>query len=216
VTTIDNTGARYLILGASRGLGRAVFEILHREEPVSQFLLSSRRMETVSGLSRTEIFSSDFSKFPPAVEAFERFLAFSPTHLIYCAGGGPFGYFGDKKIADHQWAINVNFLFPMYLLHAFSAQTTLRRALLVGSAVAEALPDPKAASYCAAKHALRGLVTTLQAEGQLPFSVSLFSPGYLDTELLPKNSMPRTQNLVENVSSAAERLIKNLKSENYN
>ena len=35
--------------------------------------------------------------------------------------------------------------------------------VIVGSKVAENAPDPLAASYCA-KHALRGLITTLEAE----------------------------------------------------
>ncbi|NCN41071.1 hypothetical protein GW916_07445, partial [bacterium] len=46
------------------------------------------------------------------------------------------------------------------------------------------------ASYSAAKHALKGLYLSLRVE-KPTWDLRLFSPGYLDTELLPKGASVR-------------------------
>ena len=76
---------------------------------------------------------------------------------------------------------------------------------LVGSAVAQDKPDPGASSYSSAKHGLKGLCESLQKESP-KCAIHLFSPGYMDTDLLPANAWPRQQGLVEDVNSVAKRL----------
>lgn len=203
---------RYAILGASRGLGRALFDHLFRADPNAKFLLSSRKINEmmIKDFQRTEILNSDFSVVPVEVRFFETLQRFQPTHIIYTAGGGPYGFFQEKKWSDHLWATNVNYLFPAELLHRLAqsaeASRSLRSVTLVGSGIAESNPDPRAASYAASKHALKGLVNTIQAENVLGFQVKLFSPGYMLTDMLPLNSAPRLENKAQSVEVSAHQL----------
>lgn len=209
---------RYAILGASRGLGRALFENLIQTEPEAYFFLVSRKIQgtlPVNDPARVQILPFDFSVLPISESFTQALKDFNPTHLIYTAGGGPYGSFEKKKWADHQWALNVNFLFPSQLLHSISQSSKaqdsglnqLKSFTVVGSSVAESQPDPLAASYAAAKHAVKGLVTTLQAEKSLPFALNLFSPGYMLTDMLPLNSAPRKENKAQSVERVAQQLV---------
>jgi len=62
--------------------------------------------------------------------------------------------------------------------------------ILVGSTICENQGDRHAASYAAAKHALKGLYESLRLEAP-DWDLRMVSPGYLDTELLPKNAPVR-------------------------
>lgn len=132
--------------------------------------------------------ASDEAQWPLA-------LQFQSQKLFYVAGGGPYGAFENKKWSDHQWAFKVNFLCPAFLLHQLMQTNICQQIVIVGSAIAESKPDVNAASYAAAKHALKGLITSVQAEqkkmSQAQIDLRLFSPGYIDTPMLPTNAWPR-------------------------
>ena len=64
--------------------------------------------------------------------------------------------------------------------------------IFIGSDIADSQPDPKAGSYCAAKHGLRGLISSVVAEGDSR-DIRFFRPGYMDTALLPPNAKPRRE-----------------------
>ena len=136
---------------------------------------------------------------------------FKPTQIIYCAGGGPYGPFHKKKWSDHWWSLATTFLYPAELLHhllsCFENWPNLQQVTFVGSAVAESEPDPLAASYAAAKHALKGLITTIQKENRLRPKILLFSPGYMQTDLLPATSWPKQQGLAQKAGDVAKELI---------
>ncbi len=205
---------RYAILGASRGLGRALVEnLIHSEESAHFFLVSRKILDAlpVSDPSRVQVLPLDFSVVPVPSGFIESLISFKPTHIIYTAGGGPYGLFEKKKWADHQWAINVNFIFPTQLLHGISHVSRnfseLKSVTFVGSSIAESQPDPMASSYAAAKHALKGLVLTVQAEKSLPFALKLYSPGYMLTDMLPMNSAPRKENKAQSVEKSAQQLV---------
>lgn len=205
------TKKRYLILGASKGLGYQTYKTLWRQQPQTEFLLVSRKIAQIQIENRTEVLQQDFSKLPITAEFLSALKAFQPTHFIYCAGGGPYGFFQDQKLSAHEWALNVNFIYPMSLLHAIAQNLIefprLQMGVFVGSSIAQSQPDIKASSYCAAKHALKGWVETLQKENALPFQIKLFSPGYMDTDLLPPHSEPRKSGSVASVVNIAEELI---------
>ena len=209
------TKNRIAILGSSKGLGYQTYRLLHGQYPEADFLCVSRKIQQVELYDRTQILTADFSKSPVDPNIFETIRNFHPTDIIYSAGGGPYGFFQDKKISDHEWAMNVNFMFPMALVKNL-ADLQMRQMIFIGSSIAENQPDPKAASYCAAKHALRGLMTTLQVENTLPFKVRLFSPGYIATDLLPVHSPPRQLGLARPAQQVAEDLISFFKSEQIN
>lgn len=205
---------KWILLGASRGLGWATYRQLLLTEPESEFLLCSRRIESRSGEienSRTKMLSCDLSKEPQEY-FFQSLAEFNPDHIIYFAGGGPYDLYQNKKWSDHLWCLQTSFLSPAQLIHEVLRSSTaswpgLRSLTVIGSAVAENAPDPKAASYAAAKHALRGLVATINAEQETRPKVLLFSPGYMQTELLPLHSEPRLANRAESAEVVACQLI---------
>lgn len=169
---------RVVIIGASRGLGAELCAI------------ASRQAE-VLGVSRSQghaarWFKQDLSKdISPLLETLKEF---KPNQIFYVAGGGPFGDFASKDFKDHQWCFRTTFESAARVVHEFLGKSD--QIVLCGSAVAEANADPKAASYAAAKHALKGLYASIIAE-KPSTDLRLFSPGYLDTELLPKNASVR-------------------------
>jgi short-subunit dehydrogenase len=185
---------RWALLGCSRGLGRAFLELLHAQEPTSAKLLISRKVELLSTFAEPihVIRKMDFAKQEEWPQLLSDIREFSPTHLIYFAGGGPYGSYQQKSWKDHEWAWRVTFQCPAFLLHALLTENSLRQFTVIGSQIAEANVDPGAASYCAGKHALKGLISTVMKESATR-DVRLFSPGYLDTELLPAHAWPRQQ-----------------------
>lgn len=208
---MGNQIQRVVILGASRGLGWATYQRMSAQFPQMQFLLVSRKIQKCSVSVNTQVLPQDFSKKPISQDFFKALVQFNPTQIIYCAGGGPYGFFESKKWADHEWALNVNFLYPAQLIHEvlihISEFKDLKSMTCIGSDIAEAHPDVKASSYCAAKHALKGLITTLQVENSTDIHFKLFSPGYMVTDLLPVNSAPRETNKAESPEKVAEKLI---------
>jgi short-subunit dehydrogenase len=192
---------KFILLGASRGLGQATFQALQKKYPAAEFLLVSRKIENG--------FQCDFSKSENLPRLMNEIEKFSPTHIVYLAAGGPYGNFHEKKWNDHLWSLQVSFLFPAQLLHSLMQKPpiNLKKFVCVGSAIAENKADPQAASYCAAKHALRGLISTIQAENKSAFKVDLFSPGYMETDLLPAQSWPRQQGLADSAENVALALI---------
>ena len=203
---------KFILLGASRGLGWQTYLQLAKKNE-RQFLLSSRKIHDKKAevSSGTFLLEQDFSKVPVSAEFLQQLRQFSPTCLIYFAGGGPYGLFQDKKWSDHMWSLQTSFLYPAELLHQIMRDVQnwpqLKTIALIGSSIAEAQGDPKAASYAAAKHALKGLVDSVNTEQKTAPQVLLFSPGYMQTDLLPPNSEPRSSHRAENPVVVAERLI---------
>lgn len=194
----------FLFLGASRGLGHEVLGMTAKLFPEAQFRNISRQSRPGFDFSKPEIWPSLIS------EIFQSEV----TRLWFFAGGGPYGEYGRKEWKDHQWAFRVNFECPAFLLHEIlrSTPSQLKQVIFVGSSIAEDKPDPLAASYSAAKHALRGLVTSVQAEMQSELATSidlrLFSPTYMDSALLPKSAKPRqTAGVVRNLPEVGDEFI---------
>ncbi len=173
---------RILVLGGSRGLGAAI---------VTEF---SQKNFNVTSFSRKSKIKADFANPEKWNDILIQVKEYHPTRIIFCAGGGPYGPYGEYQWKDHSWALKVTFEFPAFLLHYLiqNPLSELQQISIIGSSIAESKPDPGAAAYCAAKHALRGLVTSLQKEN-LPFDLRLLSPGYMKTDLLPIDSAPRNE-----------------------
>ncbi len=167
---------RIIIFGASRGLGAAVASQIQS----ANLLLISRTQS-----------KHDLSREADQQKVLELAQEFSPSRIFYFAGGGPYGQFAEKNWRDHEWAFQVNFLFPAKLVHFFlKSQVSVNQIILTGSAIAESQADKNAASYSSSKHALRALFENIQSEN-LKFDLRLFSPGYMNTTLLPKKAWPR-------------------------
>ncbi|MBL7670032.1 MAG: SDR family NAD(P)-dependent oxidoreductase [Bdellovibrionaceae bacterium] len=195
----------WLLVGASRGLGFEFFKKVQelqtpRDRPIRMVLLSRTQGSLASLLREESWFSVDLSK-PEEVERFlELNLPPQITRLIYFAGGGPYGRFQAKNWKDHEWAWRVSFLSAARFLHYFLRSPHFKQGIFIGSQIAERNPDINAASYTAAKHALLGIISTLQKEAleekdtkkaSLAHDLRLFSPGYMNTSLLPPTAWPR-------------------------
>lgn len=204
---------KFILLGASRGLGWCVYQQLAKKNLQDQFLLSSRKIENRKSevTTNTQLVAADYSRSEMDFDFLQKLADFKPSVLVYFAGGGPYGLFQEKKWSDHLWSLRTSFLFPAELIHNIYAQPAkwshLKKVLLIGSQVAEDKADPKASSYSAAKHALRGLVDSINAEQKCNPQLLLFSPPYMQTDMLPANSHPRLTDSAENPLVVADRLI---------
>lgn len=214
---------RIAILGASRGLGWSLYNELLNQEKTTHFFLSSRKIQDRKDqiTQGTYLQTQDFSKTPIDRDFLKALSKFSPTRIVYMAGGGPFGEFQNKKWSDHLWSMNTTFLYPAELLHQLLSTPqdwpSLEQIVFVGSDIAENKPDPNASSYAAAKHALKGLVSTVQQElaaGAHGPDIVLFSPGYMQTDMLPANSAPRIEGKAEEPAEVAKKLIAAIEKNN--
>jgi len=194
----------WVLLGASRGLGLSFLQKAASEN--IQIHNFSRKAAPAIGPVENHAF--DFSNEDQWEELSKQIQTLAPEKILYFAGGGPFGNYQSKNWKDHQWAWRVSFEFPAFLLHrCFRNPAGLQQFVVIGSAIAESHADPQASSYSSAKHALKGLVTSIQAEQKTAFDLRLFSPGYMDTELLPANAWPRQHaGLVKSPAEMAEML----------
>lgn len=188
-------GEKWILLGASSGLGKAFAQWSESQTEAPDLFLMSRKSPL----------SADFSKEEEWEKIATQLQGLEPDRIFYFAGGGPWGPFNSKKWSSHLWTYRVNLLFPAFLISKFP-WVGLKQATFVGSAIAENHPDADAASYSSAKHGLKGLITSIQAEKSLPqMDLRLFSPGYLDTPLLPSNAWPRQ--IPGKVASTAETAV---------
>lgn len=181
-----------LILGAGRGLGAKLARIAAQENhPVFGY---SRKENPLAGLkaelANFDYKTADFTTTAGQAEVIAHVLQKDYARIFYTAGGGPHGRFETKQWKDHEWALELSFTFPAKLTHALLQAKRKTPLIFVGSAVAESEPDPLAASYSAAKHALKGLILSVRAENP-DWDLRLFSPGYMDTAMLPHGSAPR-------------------------
>lgn len=192
-------GERILVLGGSRGLGAAL---------IRQF--QDQNIEALS-LSRKSELKADFAKAESWPDVIEKIRGLKPNRIFYCAAGGPYGNYGKYNWKDHAWALRVTFEFPAYLIHSLlqNPLSALQQVLVVGSSIAESSADPGASSYAAAKHALKGLVTSLQKE-PLAFDLRLLSPGYMSTDLLPLDSAPRLAGKAQDPLKIAQLMIQSI------
>ena len=209
------------VLGASRGFGRAFCHRIWDDSEDRQLLAMARNEELLSELKAdlecpdkhpeqkkdlVEYFSCDFSREDGQIQAFHRLELFHPERIFYFAGGGPYGAFEKKAWKDHVWAWTVTFLFAARVVH-WAMQHDVEQVVLIGSAISESKGDPKAASYSSAKHALLGLVRSIHLENPA-FDLRVFSPGYMDTDLLPAHAPPRHSEEMQSPEEVVEVLWK--------
>ncbi len=174
----------WALFGASRGLGYQFGSLLQ-----DQLILFSRKKPLLRG----QWYQADFSKPHDQDRVLEVLKQFSSLHAVYFAGGGPYGNFEKPEWKDHRWAFETSFLFAARLTH-FLIRHKAQSLTFIGSSVAEDCGDPRALSYAASKAALKSLFLTL-AQEKPPLDIKLFSPGYMDTDLLPPHAAPRKQQI---------------------
>jgi len=209
---------RVIILGASRGLGAELVKVAGMSGGVPTFGFARKEAPLLKLREQFPLFAYRVCDFSTRVGQDEviRFLLSENYNKVICvAGGGPYGEYGNRALKDHEWAWEVTYHFQARVLHALLAEGHhhAEQVVFVGSAVAENEPDPRAASYCAAKHALRGLVLSVRMENP-QLDIRLFSPGYMDTDMLPANAAVRKAGVYSPADMARELWTWSLSADN--
>ncbi|MBY0384754.1 SDR family NAD(P)-dependent oxidoreductase [bacterium] len=193
---------KILILGARRGLGFEILKLWKARFPNDEVYASSRQpFEYLD----TKTFHWDLTVGEDVENLLQTVDKLAPQKVFYVAGGGPYGVFSEKQWKDHQWALQLTLLTPTRLLHHCLNKSFIEQFIMVGSAIAESNPDPGAASYAAAKHGLKGLLATLKTETSK--DLRLFSPGYMNTSMLPRLAQHKINAHIEDASVVAAQFI---------
>jgi benzil reductase ((S)-benzoin forming) len=183
----------YLLTGASRGLGRALAEVL-LEAPDTTVLGIARQPATLTH-PRYEHHQIDLADATALENALPSLLrpyedATSLTLINNAAVLGDIGYFGQLPNDHFTWVFDVNVLAPARLMDAFLAAYTPRAiplTILNISSGAAQRPIDGWAAYCASKAALEMLTRTAAAEqallGHTHVRLHTLSPGVVDTPM---------------------------------
>ncbi|MCC6138560.1 MAG: SDR family oxidoreductase [Bdellovibrionaceae bacterium] len=174
---------KVFIIGGRRGLGKNIADHWKRECPEDTVQTSSRTVGAD--------YLCDLSQEESVSELLKILDREQPKYVFCIPGGGPYGKFSAKEWKDHSWGLSVTLLAPMRITHHLLRSAYCEQIILVGSAIAESSADPNAASYCAAKHGLKGFASTLVEEVSGK-DIRLFSPGYMATDMLPANAAVKT------------------------
>ncbi len=204
----------WFFLGSSRGFGRVSVLLWDQKVQGKTFYLVSRKEDRLSELAKkiknnkVKTVGADFSSHEDQEKLIEVLSTVPSLGVLYFAGGGPHGKFETKKWSSHRWAYEVNFIFPSKLLYFLLHGRENHLFTYIGSSVAESSPDPMASSYAAAKHAMKGLLSSIGGENiERNCLLRLFSPSYMDTKMLPASAWPRQkEGLVQPPSEVGERL----------
>ena len=181
-----------LILGGSRGLGHSI----------SGYLENTRCLSRTSKLEQL-----DLSKPESLIQITNHFTEYEPEMVFYVAGGGVHGEYFSKPMHSHRWTFEVNFFRPIEIAHSLKQAGYKGTFVYVGSAIAERSNSKNSLSYAESKKlALKTLLSLNESE----LKVRIFSPPYMDTNLLPKNSWPRLEypDLVLDPNYVAAELLK--------
>ncbi|MBM4010841.1 MAG: SDR family NAD(P)-dependent oxidoreductase [Planctomycetes bacterium] len=165
------TGRRWIVTGASSGVGRAVARELARRG--GRILATARRAERLEELARTAggevaVLAGDIRdpEFRHRLVATAADRLGGLDGLVAAAGGGAVGRFTDLTPDVFARIIDLDFIAPAELIRAALPQLA-RGAdpaiVLIGS-ILGLHPLPLHGEYCAAKAALRSLAGTLRVE----------------------------------------------------
>lgn len=180
---------KVLVLGGSKGLGLA---------------LCGRYSDAVP-CSRNADISADFNKMDSINKVVSLLEEYKPGVVFYVAGGGPHGDFFSKSFKSHQWAYQVNYFTPIALAYTLIEKKYKGTFVYIGSAIAERSNSHESLSYSQSK---KNAKQSLLSLNEKDLKVRVFSPPYMNTEMLTKNAWPRIEapHLVLEPEDVAEEL----------
>ncbi len=175
-----------LVLGASRGIGRAVCRRLLQEgfQVIGVARRFAKEDQALAHFHPVPLDLADLDRLPTRLHELQAAYPCIDT-LVCCAGRGQFGCLEEFSYAQMRELMELNFL-----SHAFAARAflpALKRKgrgliLFIGSEAALA-GRQKGALYCASKFALRGLAQALREEcARSGVQVSIINPGMVKTD----------------------------------
>ncbi len=174
-------GRRALVTGGTRGIGRAIAELLASEG--ADVTITGREGSAVANVSFRKV---DFSDRPTA-ETFANVISTERWDiLVNCAGINRIAAFADIKTSDFDEILEVNVRSPMLLCRAVIGGMCDRRwgRIVNLSSVFGVVSRAQRGSYSASKFALDGMTAALAAEVVASGVVAnCVAPGFIDTEL---------------------------------
>jgi len=181
----DNAHGSVLVLGASRGIGRAIsarllqdgYQVIGVARSIEQTPLDHPRFTPYA------LDLADMTALPDALKKLQRAQA-DIEHLICCAGRGHFGSLEEFSYQQIRSLMDLNFLSHAWAAKSFIPLMKQRgrgHLVFIGSEAALA-GKKKGAIYCASKFALRGLAQALREEcAGSGVGVTLINPGMVRT-----------------------------------
>lgn len=204
-----------LIVGASRGIGRAVAELFAQSE--TNVVITSRNNTELMELEykfNTNGYGNILSIGADAEiesdvqmvvnEAIKRFG--SIEYLIHAAGAGILKPFGELKIQDLDMLLNANL---RTVFNVFQAVLPIMQEQKFGRVVAfpgilGKAPMMQASAYCAAKYALTGMVKCLAQEyKRFGIRFSLMHLGGVDSDFWNNITMKVQRDKMLTIEAAA-------------
>ena len=188
-------GKRILITGTTSGIGLAAVERFAREGAELALVARGEAALAQSAAVAHEhgvpahVFPADLSDRTAATAAVEAAVERlgGLDVLVSNAGAVSFGHFLEVDPDDFDRTVAVTFTGAVNVIRAALPELRATRGVIVAtSSIMARMPLPAFSSYTAAKHALRGFLTTLQVEEREQASgvrVAMVSPGPVDTPI---------------------------------
>lgn len=186
-----------VVTGAGAGIGRSIATLLSANGARVYCLdINLKAAQAVADqLPGAQAFALDVSD-AAAVQDFadEIYAREGRVDLLFNnAGVGHSGLFVDSELVDWQLMLNVNVMGVVHGIHAFLPRM-LKQAgpchIINTASGAGIIPMPRAAPYCAAKHAVVGLSQSLAAELHgTSVAVTILCPGTINTDIIKNTTM---------------------------
>ena len=168
------TKRKVLITGASRGIGRAIVEILEKTNKYN-----------ISAPNRSELELTDSSSIDSYIKRNSNI-----DIIINNAGMNNIDYIQDVKDEDIQIMLLTNVVAPIKLIRGIVPHMIEKRygRIVNMSSIFGIISKEKRAIYSATKFGINGITKALAKElGKYNILVNSICPGYVNTEMTKKN-----------------------------
>ncbi|HEY6880825.1 MAG TPA: SDR family oxidoreductase [Polyangiales bacterium] len=174
-----------LVTGASRGIGRAVVELLlARGRSVIACARESEQLRELAQNERVAVLPCDLAQPGAAQELIERATALGPLReLVLAAGVAQHAAFANVGERALRAQLELNFFAPFFLIQHAAARMERGAIVAIGSTLAFRAA-PTTSAYAASKAALLSLVRGAALELAPRIRVNALAPGVVDTAMI--------------------------------
>jgi 3-oxoacyl-[acyl-carrier protein] reductase len=197
-----------LVTGGGRGIGRAI--ALTLADAGATVAIAARTVAELERVAaeigdrggRAHVLAADLTDDDAVrglATAARRALARIDIVVHNAGGAPPHGAFGRSRLADWDRTLRVNLRAPMLLTQELlpDVRRGTAPAFVFIASIAGMTGSAGAAAYCAAKFGIRGFAQSLFEEvREEGIRVSVISPGFVDTALIPPNRRIRRERML--------------------